>query len=202
MPQPSTSNSLVRAGDISIQTIHESNLRSQHLQAFFNSIVDGSIGLAPIYKGDAALATLVMASNTSALVVHFGKGTQQANKTRRLLQDTLLSEDSIIKHAFVMDKLAFSLYHGFKIRVSSARSLLKPQADDRIHHATVRDALGGVPGKIAEEELKILFRNNEGKGTSVEEAVRQAWLANHAGSSPSRQSKPTLFDSSTQHGSV
>ncbi|RXW22819.1 hypothetical protein EST38_g3023 [Candolleomyces aberdarensis] len=201
MPTPSTSNSLVRGRELAIQTVHESNLRSQHLEAFFNSITDGSIGLAPIYGTNVALATLVIVSNTNALVVHFssGKASGQSKKARTLLQDALLSEDSITKYAFLMDKLTFSLYHGFKIRVASAQSLLKPQADDDIHHSTVGDALTGVPGKIAKEELVQLFKNNEGKGTSVEEAARQAWLAYHAGSSPSRQSKLTLFDSSTQH---
>jgi hypothetical protein len=211
MPKPSIPNPLVRGRELSIQTVHESNLRSQHLELFFGTIANDSIGLAPIYGTNAALATLVIVSEVSALVVHFSSGKSgksskqssgQSTKARQLLQDALLSEESIIKHAFLMDKLAFFLYHGFKIRVSSAMSLLKPQPDDAINHSDVSDALAGIPGKIAKEELIQLFKNNEGKGTSVEEAVRQAWLAYHAGSSPSRQSTSTLFDSSTQHSSV
>lgn len=204
MPKPSTSSSLVQGGEVSVHAIHESELKSHHLQAFLNSIVHDSVGLAPIYGTNAALTTLVMASDTSALAVHFStrKPTDQVIKARNLLQDAVLSDDSLIKHAFMMDKLVFSLYHGTKMRVASAMSLLKPEASDLILQSAVSNALAGVPGKIAQEELVKLFKNNEGKGTSVEEAVRQAWLAHSAGSSPSRKAKSILFDSSTQPSSV
>lgn len=184
-------------GGLEVEVVHENDLRQHHIDTFLATVVDDNIGLAPIYGTSATLSSLALASATHVLHVRFSSRSEaKLTKARKLLQDSLLCEEELTKYAFLMDKLTFTLYHCFKIRVACALSLCPSQPADYFEPETLVKALNGMVRSPAKETLVKLFKAHEGKEASQEDAVRQAWLALQGGSSPSRVSPLRKCDSS------
>ncbi|KAF5342579.1 hypothetical protein D9611_001793 [Ephemerocybe angulata] len=185
---------------LDIQVVDEDDLQFQHIQELLDSAVDSCIGLAPIYGLNVALKTLTLASNTRALVVHFHRVDKAwigvSGDAQRLLENTVLRDASIVKYAFTADKLVYTLAHWYGVRVSSTLSLLPPQAKDEFEPWALENCVRGVSSLLSMNLLADLFIEREGKDTSQDDTVRQAWLAQYAGSSPARHSVPIVYDSS------
>ncbi|KAF6754388.1 hypothetical protein DFP72DRAFT_369628 [Ephemerocybe angulata] len=185
---------------LDIQVVDEDDLQFQHIQELLDSAVDSCIGLAPIYGLNVALKTLTLASNTRALVVHFHRVDKAwigvSGDAQRLLENTVLRDASIVKYAFTADKLVYTLAHWYGVRVSSTLSLLPPQAKDEFEPWALENCVRGVSSLLSMNLLADLFIEQEGKDTSQDDTVRQAWLAQYAGSSPARHSVPIVYDSS------
>lgn len=193
---PSIRPSLL-GGGLEVEVVHEKELRQHHIDTFLDTVTDDNIGLAPIYGTSASLSSLAFASTTHVLHIRFSARSEaKLTKPRKLLQDALLCDIGLTKYAFLMDKLTLTLYHCFKIRVAGAFSLCPSQPADYFAPEALVKCLDGVAGSPSKESLVKLFTAHEGKETNQEDAYRQAWLALHGGSSPSRVQPLRKCDSS------
>ncbi|KAH6913327.1 P-loop containing nucleoside triphosphate hydrolase protein, partial [Coprinopsis sp. MPI-PUGE-AT-0042] len=153
-----------------------------------SSIESDTIGLYASYGARSALSRLAFATRTRVLVVSFKAGSAKAKRTlasRKRLQDTLLCS-SIIKVGFLMDVLAFSLFHDLDVRVENIFNLSESSAEvsmSEFHQALGDERLASKPAVLA------LFNTIDKRDITANDVALHAWAAVEGGLLPHVQAK-------------
>lgn len=166
--------------DISVSFCHEHELEN-HLSEFFDTITDGTIGLAPFYVGrKCSLTQLAIASRTRVLVISLrykkGKASESTSDSPTESVRALLAYPNILKCAFQMDNLAASLFLSFGTRITNAKDLLSLARGSRYSFLFFMTALGGEPD-LNKRVVKELHLSEGLSNISYKTLALQAWAA-------------------------
>ncbi|GLB40323.1 putative AAA domain containing protein [Lyophyllum shimeji] len=171
---------------ISVEVWHENALTKTAVQSFWNTVTDGVIGMAPAYGSKCALTTLALSSKSNVLVIRIsvskaGKKTQnQGNRSPgRILLRELLLDQTIVKTAFKMDKLAAALYTDIGLFIANGVDLLSTGKDERQSLSTLMAVLGGER-TLNKSKVVKLFEQEEKDSGNTTDIASQAWASHQA----------------------
>ncbi len=164
---------------ITARSVNEADLSQPLFDRFLSSVSDGKIGLAPTYGPHQKLASIALASRNQVVIVKFSTKTR-IPQGRNVLTAQILTNPSLTKVAFHMDKLATSLFFDFSLRINEAVDILSGLPQRR--HLLLAKALAlGDPSKVDKESVCELFCEDESSGTDISVIALQAWAAYQAG---------------------
>jgi hypothetical protein len=179
--------------DVNILVVHENDLTQGVINWLLCSIQSNTIGLYATCGSKSAISRLAFASRTRVLIVSFTASkkskVKRALDKRKLLQDTLLCSP-IIKLGFLLDVVAYSLFHDFDIRLENTFNLSKSSAElslSEFHKALGDERLAAKPAVV---ELLNTMDNRDIKTNDV---ALHAWAAVEGGLLPHVQVKRAKF---------
>ena len=174
---------------ITVQTVHENELTSAVLDAFFDSSPPSqSIGLSPAYCS-GNLNTLAIAVTASVLLVQFsskkkdrdaakaGSGSQ-ARVGRKLLEEKVLCRPYGNVVAFDLAPLALILYSDHGLRLNNGvdiQSCCHPK--DRLPLFSIKQAAADI--ELFEDNVITAFRSLEFDQNDTRELTLRAWVSHY-----------------------
>ncbi len=162
-------------------------LKAAELHDFMSSVATtGHLGMAPVYGSKCALSIVAFASSTHVIIIHFPgqrkggrhRGASAKRPALDLLEHIVL-RSPYSKYAFRMDNVALSLMFDLNLPIVHAVDLLDLQQPDRHSLDAVLFALGGknFHDQLHRNNVKALFKEEEGSRTTEKHTALQAWSA-------------------------
>lgn len=150
----------------------------------FLATLDGneSVGLSPTYGKKSRLSTLAIASTSIVLLISLPsissskKGDVMRFKYQLRSLEAFLTDPTVTKYAFQMDKLSAALFCDLGICISRGKDVLSISKYDRHSIAAILEILGN-PENIDPSAVKKLFRDEERQGNDERTIALQAWAA-------------------------
>jgi regulator of nonsense transcripts 1 len=179
-------------GEISVTRVQENHLSSETLKQFLSSVCDGMIGLAPTYGKKQRLSSIAFASRDRVLNVEL-LNCRSTTQQRKVLQATILLNDSYKKYAFYMDTLATSLFYDCSLPINGAIDILSGSRESRHLLKAVIEVLGGE-SKVNRKSVRQLFRQEESSKADRITVATQAWAAYQSASTQPPFMVPNTID--------
>ncbi|KAG5646974.1 hypothetical protein DXG03_001697 [Asterophora parasitica] len=165
-----------------VEIYQESALTSKILNSFLSTVLDDTVGLAPIYGSKCTLTTLSISSESKTILVRLTNSKETAAKKpgrlsvgRAVLQRLLLSD--LIKPGFQMDKLAAALFRDKGLRIKNGVDLLSIAKGSRLSPEALLFVLGGEASLHRATVLELFQQEEKAPGTDILDTALQAWAA-------------------------
>jgi len=167
----------------------------QHLQPLLDA-TDGVLGVSATYGGTCQLSSIAFSTLSQVVVVNFparhaSQPVQDAKqrciaRSKSLIQDHLLLNPELQKHAFKMDQLAVALYLDLSVRISNAVDMLSVTTNDnRQSLAALMNAMGGEMKLHKKNVQSLFFGTSESPTVDAATSVAlEAWAACRAATLP------------------
>lgn len=175
---------------ITVVKCNEDAVSTQHLQLLLLDATDRVLGVSATYGKTCRLSSIAFSTLSRVLVVNIpARHTPQDAKQQRsriLIQDRLLLNPELRKHAFRMDQLAIALYLDLSVRINDAVDMLSVTTNDsRQSLQALMNAMGGEK-HLQKKNVQSLFFGTSAS-TTVDTAAGvalEAWAACRAATLP------------------
>ena len=180
---------------ITVVKCNDDAVTVQHIEPLLLDAIDRVLGVSATYGKACQLSSIAFSTLSRVLVVNIPArhtpqlkhaNQQRVTRSRTLIQDRLLLNPNLRKHAFKMDQLAVALYLDLSIRINDAVDMLSVTTNDsRQSLQALMNAMGGELN-LQRKNVQSLFFDTS-KSTTMDAAARvalEAWGACRAATLP------------------